>query len=233
MYITLELLISGKMPYREMYKLNGRIWNQKFIPVFRLLSKVEYVDTFFETGELLISTLARMKEYDNPIQGDSGEGSGQYITEDEKGTVHIIGYDTFENSYVLCTTTQLNDRIVDDFNAVGAIKINDPTQFGAAIMKRIPNSIAGGEGFCDYVDYRSTWFRKGTKGNTAILKFAQDKKYAHHLVELSSGMEAFKKPLEYEYQKEYRFIWGIDRNDPDPMVVTCPEAIEYCERIDF
>jgi hypothetical protein len=41
---------------------------------------------------------------------------------------------------------------------------------------------------------------------------------------------AFIKPSIYEYQKEFRAVWSpIDANDVEPIIIKCPNAIQYCQ----
>lgn len=43
--------------------------------------------------------------------------------------------------------------------------------------------------------------------------------------------EYFTKLLRFQKQSEYRIIWKTDRSVTEGIIITCPEAIKYCEKI--
>jgi hypothetical protein len=53
------------------------------------------------------------------------------------------------------------------------------------------------------------------------------------LNELSDNDELFIKEMHYRDEDEYRIIWFTGSNVKDSLLVQCPEAIQFCERIDF
>lgn len=221
------------MPYREI--LPGAPWSLKVDPVFRILNKREYLDQFFDDGTILISTLAAMKNYPEELRRDVSEGSGTLATVDEKGATHLFLYDTGVNAYVLCTTAHLGEQVIHDFSGVGAIRIDDSSRFGTVIAHYLPRIEEGVEGHCDYVDHRQNWFVRGSV-EAEILSKASEDEYANlksSLHRLSPGTELFRKPMKYAHQREYRFGWFSSLPVQGALVIKCPQAIQFCTRVDF
>ena len=51
--------------------------------------------------------------------------------------------------------------------------------------------------------------------------------------EVSNNDEAFIKLKKYSDQNEYRLVWFTGKNPTDHIIIKCPEAIQFCERIEF
>lgn len=43
---------------------------------------------------------------------------------------------------------------------------------------------------------------------------------------------AFLKDRKYDYQAKYRFIWNMDRKPTRPIIITSPEARQFCRPVD-
>lgn len=208
-------------------------WRIKRTPTYRILDNAKWMDNFFETGEIQLSSFLKFRGYKDEMQGDKNEGEAAIICEDENHNTHIIGYESGINAYVLSTTKSLDEKVVKDFNGKCAIRINDPTKFGLEVSKKLPFVTSGLEGSCDYVESRNKFLEKhlNTKNLIASIK-ELDKRNAHGVLsELTMGMELFAKLKKYAHQKEYRFIWFSNRPVSDAIMVRCPEAIEYCEKV--
>ena len=214
------------------------VWNYKKEIVYKLLDKIEYINNFFETGELLISCFAKFKKCPNEFQGDKEEGDGIVVGKNEKGDISMIGFDSGINAYVFSTTTKNTDKMKSDFKAVGAIKINEPTQFAIEIAKKLSFVSSGVEGYCDYIDSRIQWLKDNSDENKRFQKldFKNDpNSYENFRTAGADGSDLFLKSKSYEYQSEYRLIWFTDERKKikESVVIYCPEAIKYCEKIIF
>jgi len=213
----------------------GRIWKYRHEPIYRHLDKKEYLDDFFKDDLIQLSCVAKFKQYPAESHGDKKEGSSMLFadtTEDKTiGMYYTSGY----NAYILSTSKNIDKETINSFNSVGCIKIINSTAFAAEISNRIPRFLQGVEGNCLYVDKR-TLKRK--------LDPTQTKKYSVQemqvlenqfklLNELCDNDELFIKEMDYREEDEYRLIWFTGSNVTDSLLVQCPEAIQYCERIDF
>jgi hypothetical protein len=220
------------MAYRVVAGNGQRTWLAKVDPVYRILDRKEYIQEFFETGLLKISTLAAMKKYPDEMKGDPGEGSGSIGTDTQDGKTHFFLYDTAVNAYAMCTTAHLSKEVIHDFNGVGAIRIIDPTQFGVAVAGYLPGIVEGVEGHCEYVESRSDW-ADGLQEIVPLLKQGDEAGFAKRFHQHTPGTEAFRKPMKYAHQKEYRILWFSKSPVQEPVLIHCPLAVHFCEPVWF
>ncbi|MCC6516809.1 MAG: hypothetical protein IT275_10690 [Chitinophagales bacterium] len=211
-------------------------WEIKTEPVYRLLNKVEYINNFFETGEIMVSCFSKFKEYKDEMQGDKDEGEALAWYMDSQGNVEAVKYASGINAFILSTAKTLNDRVKSDFKAKGAIKINNSTLFGYELCKQLPFVSSGVEGVCDYTDSRVRHINTdlSRKDKSGIFDFRNDSDYSRMILQQSTkGFELFNKLKKYSHQEEYRFIWFSENQITDSIKITCPNAIKYCEKIVF
>ena len=209
-------------------------WRVRKQPVYRLLDNKQWLDNFFTNGELALSCLSKFRNYPDEIRGDKEEGDAMIWFENENGDTSAFKYESGLNSYVLCTTLELSDKVIKDFNAVGAIKIHNPTYFAAEIMQAIVGCQQGIEGQCIYDDSRV--YRGYSDKMKEIL--SSDNYLSHpllrnELMNAACERELFLKLKKYESQNEYRMFWIVDQPVDSNLFIKCPEAIRFCERIDF
>lgn len=207
-------------------------WDTKIEPVYRLLDNVDYIENFFENGEIMISCLANFKKNQDEMQGDKSEGNA-IVGEFGNGesNKHII-YEAGKNAYIMSTTKEITESVVKDFNAVGAIKIKNPTMFGHEIAKKLPFVVSGMEGNCDYKSSRVHFLEDETGKILNELDFSIPS--SHYIFQqLTNGMELFLKLDKYKHQQEYRLGWFSKNEVENSIIVNCPEAIRYCDKIIF
>ena len=116
----------------------NRTWFVRHNPVFRLLDNKVYLDNFFSKGELLLSCFTKFKEYPNEIQGDKSEGQAMLFAKTTQDKSIGLYFNSASNAYILSTTKSLDNKVIQDFKAVGAIKIKNPTAFAVEVSNRIP-----------------------------------------------------------------------------------------------
>jgi hypothetical protein len=198
------------------------------------LDNKQWLDNFFNDGEIALSCFSKFRNYADEIRGDKEEGDAMIWFENEKGDIHDFKYESGMNSYILCTTLELNDRVIRDFNAVGAIKIHNSTYFGAEIMQVIPACEQGIEGTCVYDDSRVyRGYSDRMKEILASDDYVNQPSFRNELMNAACERELFLKLKKYESQNEFRLLWFVDQPVASNLVVKCPGAIRFCERIDF
>ena len=205
------------------------------IYAFRLLNNKRWLDDFFNYGEIQLSNFNKFRRYPNEIQGDKREGNALCWFEDLEGNTKGIKYESGLNSYVLSTTEIVTEKIVSDFMAVGAIKISDTALFANEISKHIQSCFTGMEGKCRYADSRV--FQLKDQAKLVELLKKENGIYTQEFIEefqlQTAAHELFLKETKYQYQNEYRFIWFTSQPIENTLRIRCPEAIQYCERVDF
>lgn len=208
-------------------------WRIKRFPVYRILDDERWMNNFFETGEIQLSGFSKFRSYKDEMQGDTHEGNAAILFDGGNGNMHAITYEAGLNAFVVSTTQNLNEQVINDFNGKCAIKIDHPTLFALEIAKKLPFVTSGLEGSCDYVEYRSQFLERQLNTDN-LLKAVEElnKSQMHGLMsELTHGMELFAKHEKYAHQEEYRFVWFSSNPVNSTVKVHCPEAVEYCEKL--
>lgn len=210
-------------------------WVVRHEPIFRLLDKKEYIDNFFTNGELLLSCFTQFKNYSNEIKGDKKEGQAMLFAKTTEGKTIVIYFNSASNAFILSTTKKVNEQIIKDFKSVGAIKINNPTSFAMQVSNRIPFFAYGTEGNCVYQKERiihreltEEQTKKYSKENMQIVE-----NEFNLIAEVSNNDETFIKLNKYSYQNEFRLVWFSNIIQKNHLIIHCPEAIQFCERVDF
>ncbi|MEN2436727.1 hypothetical protein AAH994_15020 [Weeksellaceae bacterium A-14] len=208
-------------------------WGYKIEPIFRILSKRKYLDDFFENGDLFISSFENFKNYDDEMQGDISEGQSLIGGFDKEGNGNHIFYEGGRQAFILCATKVLSESVIKDFNGVGAIKIVNSVLFAREIAKKLPFVNTGIEGDCIYVDSKVQHLENEKNELFQKINFSDPLMINQTVTALTSGVELFMKHKKYEHQQEHRLAWFSERKIDNSIVVNCPEAIEYCEKIIF
>ena len=211
-----------------------RNWNIKTPEVFRYLDQI-YIDEFFNSGRIRLSTFMQFKKYPDEQLGDKTEGKNVLFGFGDGKTIVALTQHGI-NSFILCTSTVGNNELMKTFKTNGYFKITDTTGFGAAIANRLPNFIGGIEGFCKYSDQRNIQrslpeFKfDDLKTDTEAENLSLEKMF-----DLTSqiGREDvfFIKQVSYKQQNEYRFVWNVSQQVDESIIIECTEAIKFCEKV--
>lgn len=209
-------------------------WRIKLNPIYRVFDNEEWVNDFLDNGNIRLSCFENFRKNPDEFQGDLTEGKGNLVLQDYKNNTHVFGFDSGINAFVLSTTSEINERIITDFNAKSGIKINHPTLFGLEIAKKIPFVLEGVEGNCNYVESKINFANKILNDKELESLNSDENKHLYSIIkDQMRGIELFSKPLKYNYQNEYRFIWFVKNQIYDSIIINCPEAALLCEKIDL
>lgn len=210
-------------------------WSVRQRPIYRLLDKIEYIDNFFETGEIQLSCFNIFKKYKNEIQGDKDEGKAMLFVDAPEGKQVGMYYQSGINSYVLSTTKEPTSENIKDFNAVGAIKILNPVSFAIEIARKLPYFVGGVEGECKYVEERILSKKMDEKDSSSfnIEKFTNIQNQFELLNKYSQNDETFLKLMKYKPQDEYRLVWYVNNNIDKHLIIKSPEASDFCDKVIF
>lgn len=211
------------------------VWRKQIRPVYRILNRVEYINSFFDKGELFVSCFENFRKYDDEMQGDRTEGEHLLGGFSDNGDGNFLFYEGGLNTYIMSTTTDLNERVIDDFDGVGAIKINNPMRFGMEMARKLPFVVAGLEGNCFYGDSKASIMETEQEINRKFqsMDFSSVAEMKERIAETSNNIELFMKLNKYKHQSEYRLAWFSQMKVREGIIVRCPEAIQFCEKIFF
>ncbi len=220
--------------------------------LYRFLGKKEYEDSFFEKGELLISTFDRCKTAEVKDRRDKFENQNRFIiTDGEYKTDTVLGIDF--PSLLLCTSLSQESRQADGTPYEYGFKINNPDAFLDVLTRAL---VSKGVSVCEVVKgpcvYNNKLIELDASGTgitedflkdskLGILNFSAPLEFIHNQAQIHMLMN---KPTFFSHENEYRFVWKLARpikreevaedvtvNDDGSIVVRVPELIAFCERL--
>lgn len=211
----------------------GAAWHIRTPYVYRILPE-EYVDEFFDSGKLRISSFNQFSKHDDEDKGDKQEGKYILVGIGTKQTVYAVtshGSDAF----VLCGAQIFNNDLSKRFNSNSAILIKDSTAFGATILRQIAGFKFGMEGpcvykdgpiECDIGDFELDQLKTDAPDQNLDLN-----KMGGFLLNMAGSEVFFRKRERYAPHLEYRWIWLTDKKVPDYLEIYAPDARQYCEKV--
>ena len=211
----------------------GSAWNVVTPAVYRYEDR-RWIDEFFESGKLRLSTFAKFATYADEMRGDTSEGRGFCYgeTSDNKsiGVYQAQGI----NAVVLCCSHHLDHSLREGFQRDSAFQITNTVGFALEISRQLSGFRHGLEGSCIY-------------RSDAIIKRAVDLDFDKYKLpdgnidmrmifdtgaQLGGPELLLLKRKHYERQQEYRLLWELDAVSADFVDVTAPLAREFCRRIE-
>ena len=212
--------------------------------VVRYIDKA-WVQHFFETGELLLTTFQNCRVHEDASRRDNDEGVARFSLENNissmSGNIRTGG-----NSYMLCGSLVESTELLTKFDTDAYFMINDPIQFADTIARWLPGFTEGHLGPCIYRPER----RINRKVDSQLLPeppFPIDRPEVEpSQAELNDAMNKlraevgknihqalvfdplFCKDLSFASEAEFRFVWTIADEVNDKLVIKCPAAIQFC-----
>jgi hypothetical protein len=211
----------------------NRPWRVLLPPVYRYLPK-EYVDRFFDTGELRLSSVALFKQHKDEARADSDEG-GALIAGLGGGKHLLASVSTGQQSYILCGSHILSATIMNSFPGCdAAIEIASVPDFGQEIARQLAGFMSGISGYCIYANNRILVRHLDHVPFPLPPGEGEDvpvEMIAGALNAIGQGEELFLKHSKFSSQAEYRLIWNIDKPSQDHIFVVAPQARAFCRRV--
>lgn len=222
----------------------ARSWNYKVPQVVRYM-EVKWIEHFFETGELLLTTFNRCRYHEDIARRDEDEGVARFNL--ENGSTTLGGnIRTGSTSYMLCGSLVESERLMEKFSTDGCFLINDPVQFADAIARWLPGFVEGYVGPCIYrkdrrirrmvdqelaPDMSSLLERPKVEPSQDELNKVMDQlnQSVARNIHNSLGFDSFLcKDVSFSDEAEFRFVWSMSEEVVEPFVVRCPDAIKFC-----
>jgi len=207
-------------------------WQVPFVTIIPYLYRYEnkvFIDKFFESGELYVSCFQTYKNYSDNKLGDIEEGInvsfGNYTNQKSVAILSLAGF----NSYCFCTSTILSKKLLEEFKRDSVFRIREPLLFMNEILKSLNRVITVLHGNCIYKKDRFFVTDVSFDLNIASVQTFDD--LSKTTGPLLTFERYFLKGIEYQQQTEYRIIFETDRPVNDGILINCPEAIKYCEKL--
>jgi len=210
-------------------------WNVQIPRVYRYLPE-RYIDQFFESGIIRLSTFARFATYLDEQGGDDQEGKGVlYIEGDQRSAMYSATFGS--DAYILCGSTTLSQAQLDRWRIwkepSAVLEIRNTTAFGMTIGRQLAGWRVGCEGLCEYGD------RAIDRHDTSVDRLVEEMQATgsgptldelFQILTVHGAAFCFRKRPQFQGESEYRWIWLVDRSVSDPIEVTCLEARQYCTK---
>jgi hypothetical protein len=196
---------------------------------YRLLPR-EFVEAFFATGELQLSSFTAFARHPDEAPRDTKEGHNVIVGRGPNTTTFasvVHGDDAYVLSATACAPS---NELLTRFGASAAIQIFDTTGFASAVAKHVPGMRFGFEGFCFYTDGAIEYKVPDVDleaYKTGIANTLDMGKVMGKLQNIAGNAVYFRKRVRYSAELEYRWIW-IAANPPEKLLVRVPEARNYC-----
>lgn len=186
------------------------------------MTKKKFADSFFDEGMLQLGTFHYYNKFDHQEIGDELEGQVVLIGKTSKLTIAGRFGGGYSN-YMFSTFAGNPDKnTLQKFEYDSAFVIRDPKGFSGAIQKTL-NAKSFEYAKCRYSTHKAIIGDVGSDFNHTKLS---SKSY-----KLIKSAKHYIKPDTYSSQREFRFLWDMGSEVVDAMVIKCPEATKYCERL--
>jgi hypothetical protein len=217
--------------------------------VVRYMDK-EFVDEFFNSGKLRLTTFEHCAAHPDKTREDSNEGVTPYLAKGEHVTGN--GTDVITNkNYMFCTSLIESNRLKDRFSTDGHFVITDVMSFFNAVAKQLAGFEEGMLGACIYKDEKiisgplpNTIFREEdrlaavremqSKNDEGPMQEYMDQNMNNMSVSIQKLMNEayFLKETAYYHEAEFRMVWRLDHIVERTIDIKVPEAIQYCRHGD-
>jgi len=127
-------------------------WQVTTPVVFRYLPRA-FVDAFFATGALRLSSFRRFHQHADEQRNDGEEGRSLFVnrTSAGGGQTLLAQMHHGHNALVLCGSLLADRDLMTSFGCDSYIRIDNPTGFGMAVARQLAGVLAGVEGACLYL----------------------------------------------------------------------------------
>jgi hypothetical protein len=210
----------------------GQQWSVATPFVFRYEDK-RWIEAFFETGALRLSTFSRFATYPDEMRGDTHEGRGFGYGENTNKNSIVTFQAQGANAAVLCCSHRLDHKLRKGFGRDSAFEITNTTLFAFEVSRQLPGFQAGLEGACIYRANAS--IQRAVDLNLEQYRLPDGGVDMQMLVDAGMALGGAElllmKRKTYESQQEYRILWELDALEGEYIDVLAPKARQFCRRI--
>ena len=193
----------------------------------------KYIDEFFETGRLKLSTFKSNRIIEDGIRKDENEGLHTYrVASKDRKRVCELNVSDFDHRRIFCCSTQLDlSSLLTYFKVDGCFEITNSIGFAYEIALVLNGYHYGQEGPVEYTDDNFTYFLLEQHENLPDLPEDKNMKSFLPLID-AIGKDLnmfFHKRKAFSSEKEFRFVWKCIKEHP--IFIDCPGALKYCKKI--
>ena len=206
---------------------------QIILPTVYRYENAEWINRFFEFGELQLSTFSKFATYEDEVRGDPNEGRGVAFGFSDKQTT-VIAAGQGSDAFVLCCSSLLNRGLQTKFERDSAFAIENTQSFAYEVSRQLQGFRQGLEGHCIYRS--STTIEREFSVDMKKYKLPEGGVDMQMIFDTASALGGPERLLlklkEYETQREYRLLWHVDHVEDDYIKIRCPLAVKHCRQLD-
>jgi hypothetical protein len=193
---------------------------------------IRWIDEFFQTGRIRLSSFKQFASYPDEHRGDVSEGNAVSLGQSGDNWSAIAHGQGF-NSAVLSCSHRLDHKLKAAFGRDSAFEITNTFKFAFEISRQLHGFRLGLEGSCIYrsertidraVDLDLEKYRR--PDGTFDMQYLADASNA-----LGGPELLLLKQKRYEDQQEYRLLWELDELNSSYVDVVAPKAVQHCRRV--
>jgi hypothetical protein len=185
------------------------------------MARKQHVDAFFNDGTLRLGTYEDFRTQGNAEVRDHQEGLATVVGVGSSITAFGT-YQRADDSYIFCTFLGNPDaNVIEQFGYDDQFFIDDIAGFCSAIKEPI-GATSVSFGTCVYCEYKVLVGSLDPMFNPTRID--------HRTAELAGEATHYVKPVRYSHQNEFRMVWRMRRSVSKPVIIKCPEAIQFCSR---
>lgn len=205
--------------------------------LYRFIEK-QYVDEFFKTGKLKLTTFENCKRLEDDNRKDTKEGQGELFGYD--GDIKMqIGFGVGGDAIMLCTSLYNEyedasgnkfDKYIEIFDVQGLLfAIADQLTKNGYVIKSILfgpcfYSKKESHGAVQSAAFREKLYKEQRFDWNEMMRIAKT---------IGGNNMYFQKPVDKRFENEFRLLWIVDNLEKDKDIfVTIPHPEAYCKLID-
>jgi len=211
----------------------AQAWNVATPAVYRYENK-QWIDEFFSSGKLRLSSFAKFATYTDEIRGDTQEGRGVGYGETPDNKSVFVVQAQGVSATVFCCSHRLDHKLRESFERDSAFEIMNTVGFGFEIARQLPGFRHGLEGSCIYRS--DTSIKRDINFDFEKYKRPDGTMDMQMLFDAGAALGGpellLLKRKQYEVQQEYRIVWELDSLTGDSVDVVAPNARQYCRKVE-
>ena len=205
--------------------------------LYRYLER-EFVERFFDTGELMLSSFVRCRAIEGARQ-DSREGRSNFSVLDGQRGLYGVS-NSGSRTHFLCTSRLLSEGLMKKFLVDDFFIVKRPLHFAYALAEVMQDLVSFEFRDCIYTNtgpevqsHKPIFLpNPNFEVESECIEWAE-RQQAHlsEMVRQSFGSSfLFAKRLSYQEEAECRFVWTLGSQTTEQLLVSCKDAVAYCRR---
>jgi len=199
-------------------------------PVYRYMD-TEFVDQFFSSGTLRLSSFEAFSRHPDESLRDANEGKNILAALGKDSTMYMVS-EHGKTSLIISASYRGPWSPSKLSSGRACCEITNPWGFASAIATSINGCSEAVLGACTYVPTLSmtlhapgyNFAQAHSEGGLEVIQ-----RDAAAMLQYSP---MFRKLSRHQAEQEFRFVWCLNRPVSEPLTVVCPAALQFCRKLE-